>query len=219
MNLKKASLSLLAGFAIASSMAMGALAEPAKTEVVDIGEITSPQFANWSGGGNQIGNPDGLVFPAANVDFDTGDTVVIDDKYITMSETRSHSPGWTVTMTASDLTTANGNHSIPASNLSVEFSRYGIQPYLTTNCPPPGESDVPDNPYLTLTGTGGTFGADAVTLLTASNGRGCGAIQGIYDFSLSVPGGTYTGVGERETFTGTVTLTLNQDVGEGGEEI
>jgi hypothetical protein len=52
-----------------------------------------------------------------------------------------------------------------------------------------------------------------VTMLSADSGRGCGAVVGIFGYTLYVPAGTYTGEGDAD-YTGTLTLTNSFEVGD-----
>jgi hypothetical protein len=208
MNLKKTVLSSLAVVALSLSMA-APIAFAAEGNSVDgrvgVNEIGTFNYNLW---GSHAPN-----FGMTNLNTTTGDQVLpTRQQQVDYHELRTTSPGWTIQLAASDFVADdNSSHQIDASYLSVTAGN----PYAGAafSCLKTSAIENEDNPFAPPTvPTSQSDLSDAVPIMRAEPGRGCGTFYQVLTWQLTVPQGTYTGGGET-TYVSDITVSTMAEVG------
>lgn len=218
MNLKKTVLSLFAATAIVGSMLAPVAAQvPTPKNENTHSTVTEGGGFTFSFGGGGHG---GVLFVDAVVSSPLGDTVELsgaNHRVMSVSDTRTSSPGYTLQMTATNLEhsgfATNGFY-IDKSYLSVRNGGGNGPVGVHSSCLWNGALATPDgavvgnNTYQVHTWTlGSTYTpiGDGTQLFTAGEGRGCdfgrGGFQYNMGWQLALPGGIATG-----TYQGSVTI-------------
>lgn len=161
-----------------------------------VNEIGTFDYFWWYG---TSGSGTGFNFEAADVDTINGD-VVGGLNALEIEEMRASSPGWTLTISATNFD-GPGSYEINKANLSVTALNLsgGHQNCLGVLAP------LPENPFQTIGSNVGSLATD-FALFTATAGRGCGSFYHNVVFQLNVPAGTHTG-GTSANYTSMITLT------------
>lgn len=216
MNLKRTLVSALAATTLVLSLAAPvALADDTKSTNAEVDEAGS-LYSSFS---------NNVAFGVADIST-FGDPVTLTElpagyhHPFKVNDSRTSSPGYTFQISATDLT--NGSFSIAKGNLQIKAgggngplsagysclagSLRASHPIVGGNDWQTVELDVSSSTWTPLTGT--------TDLITGGVGRGCGGIgpsgnnsasggyQANFQFQLSVPAGTATGI-----YTGSITVT------------
>lgn len=191
MNLRtrlRSGIALLAALAILFGIAAPTLAadpdsnSPINVELNDVGTFS---FWLWYAGGVNLSSVDVATNQGG---VSTGATS------LTVVDTRTNSPGWTLYIKATDFSDGH-DHSIPVSNFTLTAPN-------NANLSCPG-TPVPSNPFQVLTRAVGTVNLSTTTMIvSATAGRGCGQRSQGLNLSVSIPAGTYA-----TDYTSTLTLT------------
>jgi len=202
----------IAAFAGALTMVLG-LAGPAMASgVTDIDVTVSIQesgvynYAFWGGAYDTLPVGIGTV-PVTTI---TGGSIASVNQRINLNETHASSPGWTLSLEASDFHDSS-THLIENENIAMYSNNMTSQP---GDCLFNESGDLapnPTNPFQTITPLAASSASPVslggtVSLVTASAGRGCGVMGVSIFYKVNIPAGTYTG-GGTTVYTSTLLLT------------
>jgi hypothetical protein len=178
-------LGVLAAIAIGLGVASPAMADSDGNINVELNDVGTFEYHLWYAGGVNLSAADVTTLQGAT---STGVTV------LSVSDTRTNSPGWTLYLSATDFTDGQG-HSIPNTGFSLTEPN-------NANLSCPGTA-VPSNPFQVL-----TRGTQPVNLSTqsiaiqATAGRGCANRDQQLNLTLVIPAGSYA-----TDYTSVLTLT------------
>lgn len=188
MNLRRRLFSLIAGLALFASVATPA-AMADESIVLNLPVIDSGTF-DWGFWVSSVN------LPSQAVDWDTGSTYTTNPEIMFFhNDTRASSPGWTLTISAPNLTqTAPSTHFIENKNIKV--SSHYFAPH--SSCLGVSYPANPSNPFVTLQNPAQLFStppdlSTTRTLATSTSGRGCGYMQNSIKFTVTVPAGSVPG--------------------------
>jgi len=201
MNLRRHVAAVAGSLAMLVGLAGPVVAAPNNPVPVSLTITEGGSFSFWLWGSS------GVNIGSMTVTTLAGGTTASINQRMDMVDTRATSPGWTLSIAASDFTDSH-SHFIDNTNIQLLDG-----PLISTadDCltgggdPTPMSPVNPSNPYQVITATTGLPSSlgGSVQLVSGASGRGCGSMGLSLHYKVTVPPGTYTG-GGTTVATGTV---------------
>jgi hypothetical protein len=197
--------------AVAGSLAMlvglagPVMADPNNPVPVSLTITEGGSFSQWLWGSS------GVNIGSMTVTTLAGGTTASINQRMNMNDTRATSPGWSISIAASDFADTTNTHFIDNTNIQLLDGPIAGN---ATDCltgggdPLPMSPVNPSNPYQVITPTTGLPSGlgSSVLLVTGTSGRGCGLMGLSLHYKVTVPPGTYTG-GTSTVYVSQLTLT------------
>jgi hypothetical protein len=186
--MRKRLLSLVTGLALAASVA--APAAIADESIVINLPVTDSGSFDWGFWVSTVN------VPSQAVDWDSGATYTTNPEIMFYhNDTRALSPGWTLTISAPNLTQAAPSPYY-IENQNIKVSSFYFAPH--SSCLGVTYPANPSNPFVTLQNPAQLLATPADlsttrTLATSTSGRGCGSMQNSIKFTVTVPAGSAPG--------------------------